>query len=323
MVGTLALTGATGFAGGHIAREALARGWRVRALVRAPRSGELDNRVEQIAGDLADRAALLRLTEGADCVVHAAGAVAAASRKAFFDVNVTGTANIAAAAERNAVRRLIHISSLAARHPELSAYAASKQGSEDAAAAHHGAAILRPPAVYGPGDRGILPIVQQLTRRIAFLPANARQRFSLIYAEDLARIVMDAAQSQWTGVRDVDDGTPRGYGWDELIAAASDAEGIPIRPVFLPRALLMPLAYVTSAGAAFLGRAAMLSPGKTAELYQLDWVARDPLTSAEKCVTFREGFPPTVAWYRERGWLPERRVADRRRQIAKQEDRAR
>jgi nucleoside-diphosphate-sugar epimerase len=289
----------------------------VRVLVRAVRKGWQS---EQIVGDLANAGALARLVEGADCIVHAAGAIAAPNRRTFFEVNAEGTARLAMAAQRGGVRRLVHISSLVAREPQLSPYAASKRAGEDAA---DGAAILRPPAVYGPGDRGILPIVQQLVRKTALLPARADQRLSLIYAEDLARIVLEAAQANWTGTREADDGTPDGYGWNDLIAAASEAEGIAIRPVFLPRGLMMPAAHVLSAGAKLIGRVPMLSPGKVAELYFQDWVARDPLTSGARRVSFREGFPLTVAWYRRQGWLPERWAADRRPQASNEDNRAR
>jgi nucleoside-diphosphate-sugar epimerase len=323
MTRILALTGATGFAGGHILREALRRGWRVRALVRSLRSDWSGDIVDQVVGDLANTEALGRIADGADCVVHAAGAVAAPTRRLFFAINAEGTAHVAAAAKRAGVRRLVHISSLAAREPELSPYAASKLASEAVARDHASAVILRPPAVYGPGDRGILPIVQQLTRKTALLPANPNQRFSLIYAEDLGRIVLDAADANWIGTRDADDGTPNGYSWNDLLALASEAEDIAIRPVFLPKGVMTPLAHLISAGARLASRSSLLSPGKVAELYFHDWVARDALTSGEMRVTFRDGFPLTVAWYRQHGWLPERRAADRRRQARSEENRAR
>jgi nucleoside-diphosphate-sugar epimerase len=307
MTRTLALTGATGFVGGHVLREAQLRGWRVRALVR---SKEIDG-VETARGDLHDAVALAKFVSGSDCVVHVAGAIAARDRLGFFAANAEGTANLAAAAEKAGARRFIHVSSLAARHPELSDYAASKRAGEMAVERLASAAILRPPAVYGPGDRGILPLVQQLTRRTAFLPGHINQRFSLLYAPDLARLALDAADGSWTGIRDADDGMRGGYSWRDLIAAASQAEGKLIHPVFLPRHALALLSRISAGGSRLIGRAAMLTPGKVNELYHDDWVARDALT-VEDPTPFAEGFRQTVAWYRQHGWLPERRPADRR-----------
>jgi nucleoside-diphosphate-sugar epimerase len=323
MTRILALTGATGFAGGHILREAVARGWQVRALVREPVRAKLPGHVERVVGELSNAEALARLAAGSDCVIHVAGAIAARDRHSFFSVNAEGTANVANAAERAVVRRFVYISSLAARQPELSAYAASKEAGESAARRHPGAAILRPPAVYGPGDRGILPIVQQLTQSTAFLPGHPKQRFSLLYAEDLARVVLAVAEDSWTGLRDVDDGTRGGYDWNNLITHAAQAEGSSIRPVFLPRAAVSMLSRIISAGAQLTGRPAMLSPGKVAELYHHDWVAQDPITPPGNPIRFAEGFRLTVAWYRQHGWLPERRPADTRPERTRQDKRAR
>jgi len=85
------------------------------------------------------------------------------------------------AALKARVGRFVHISSLAARQPELSAYAASKRAGEELVGARQkelNAIILRPPAVYGPGDRGTLPLIQELNpgpRRGALL-ADPRRR---------------------------------------------------------------------------------------------------------------------------------------------------
>jgi dTDP-D-glucose 4,6-dehydratase len=55
----------------------------------------------------------------------------------------------------------------------------------------------------------------------------------------------------------------------------------------------------------------MLTPGKVAELYHDDWVAQDPLTPDDP-TPFDRGFRQTVDWYRQHGWLPQRRPTDRR-----------
>ena len=127
-VKTIVLTGATGFVGRHVLRALLAGGWRVRALVRDPArlrlpTGTPEDAVEVVLGDLADDAALARLMEGAEAVVHLAGLVAAAREIDFYAVNAEGARRLAQAAARAGVRRFVHVSSLAAREPELSPYA--------------------------------------------------------------------------------------------------------------------------------------------------------------------------------------------------------
>jgi hypothetical protein len=86
-------------------------------------------------------------------VVHVAGLIKAKDRAAFDRANVEGARDVAQAAKA-AGARLILVSSLAAREPALSDYAGSKRGGEDAAREIFGddLTIVRPPAIYGPGD---------------------------------------------------------------------------------------------------------------------------------------------------------------------------
>ena len=325
MAKTIAITGATGFAGRHAVAELLKRGHRLLALARDPGRARLTGDVRIVAGDLGDAAALDALVRGADAVVHLAGAITALSRQDYFTVNELGTASIAAAAERAGVKRFVHVSSLAAREPQLSAYAASKRAAEqllEAGAATLNAIILRPPVVYGPGDRGTLPLVAALTRPIAVIPGRPTARFSLIHVEDLARTIADAAVSKTRGCFELSDGTPQGYGWADLIAAARRVEGVSIRPVFLPRFVMAVIAAAAGGISRLTGKPGMVTPGKIAELYHGDWVARGPGLPLADAIGFEAGFARTVEWYRREGWLPPGRGPDRRRASHTEETKA-
>lgn len=314
MTQTIAITGATGFAGGHAVAELLRRGHRVRALVRNPLASKLPAAVDVVAGDLHDLEALDRLMAGADAVVHLAGAISAVKAHDYFRVNAHGTIAVVEAAARAGVPRFVHVSSLAARQPELSSYGASKRAGEDAVVkltAQLNAVILRPPAVYGPGDRATLPLLKALTQSVAIIPSSAQSRFSLIHVSDLARIVADAAMSDVTGLHEISDGTREGYSWSDLLAIAAVERGGSVRPVFLPRAVPLAVAFVAEALARFTGKPGMVSRDKVAELYHADWVARSGGIALPDPITFTRGFPDTLAWYREAGWLPRGRGADR------------
>ncbi len=313
---TIAITGATGFAGRHAAAELLKRGHRLVALVRDPARARLTGDMRIVEGDLGNAAALAALVRGADAVVHLAGAIAALGRRDYFTVNEQGTAAMAGAAERAGVTRFVQISSLAAREPQLSAYAASKRAAEqalEASAAGLNAIILRPPVVYGPGDRGTLPLIAALTRPIAVIPGRSDARFSLIQAEDLARVIADAAESGTRGCFELSDGTLGGYRWADLIAAAQRVEGISIRPIFLPRFVPSLVAAAAGGISRLTGKPGMMTHGKIAELYHGDWVARGEGLPLADAAGFEAGFARTVEWYRREGWLPPGRGADRRR----------
>lgn len=304
----IAITGATGFAGRHAVDALLARGHNLRALVRSPASAKLPAAVQTVAGDLADDAALAKLLAGADAVIHLAGAIAAADEASFFKVNFKGTQAVAQAALKAGTRRFVHVSSLAARQPGLSPYAASKRAGEDAIAQMMGdlnAVILRPPAVYGPGDKGTLPLLRELTKPVAAIPAPRHARFSLIHAADLARLLADAASSDIGGLHEVSDGKQGGYGWDELLAIASRLRGAPVRGIYLPKPLPLAVAMGAELVTLFTGQPGMVTRGKIAELYHPDWVARTGTLALPDPTPFETGFAETVAWYRKAGWLPQ------------------
>jgi uncharacterized protein YbjT (DUF2867 family) len=311
----IAITGATGFAGRHAVAELLLRGHRLRALVRSPETAGLPAGVDVVKGDLADAAALAQLTAGADAIVNLAGALTGLDRAAYFRVNEQGTLALADAAEKAHVRRFVHISSLAAREPQLSSYAASKRAGEDVLRARMAvlnAILIRPPAVYGPGDRGTLPLIKELTRPVAAIPGPPNARFSLIHGRDLARIIATAVQSDQQGLHEVSDGKPGGYGWADLIRTASDFRGAPIRPIFLPRAIPAAVATLAEALARLTGKPGMVNRGKIAELYHPDWVTRTGALALADPTAFNTGFAETVTWYRNAGWLPRGRGTDTR-----------
>lgn len=131
-----AITGANGFIGRQLVPILAQSGWRLRLLLRRdPVVTEWQQlRPEIVAGTLADRPALEQLVDGATAIVHLAGLIKAPTREQFFEVNRDGAAALATAAQSVAPRaHLLIVSSLAAREPTLSDYAASKYAGETAA----------------------------------------------------------------------------------------------------------------------------------------------------------------------------------------------
>ena len=312
----VALTGATGFAGGHVARELLQSGYRVRALVRRP--GRLDaalaGQVEVVPGGLDEGAALDRLVAGAGAVIHCAGVISASSRNAYDEVNVAGTRALAGAGMRAGVKQFVLVSSLAARYRDLSPYAASKRAGEEAAeqvlAGKVALAIVRPPAVYGPGDRETFKLLRELTKHRARLPGHAGQRLSLIHVEDLARAlcVLAGQRSGSAGLLEICDGKAGGYSWRDIGDAAAQVLGKDVQVSFLPRGLVA----LAAAGFAGLekitGKVPLVRPSKVPELYHSNWVC-DPAGNAQikgwrPQTGFAEGLAGTLAWYVDNGWLP-------------------
>ncbi len=278
----LALTGATGFIGMRLVSHLTAAGWQVRALYR-PRKGRVPPRlpgVEWFAGSLEDDEALNALVTGTDAVIHCAGAVRGASRVDFDKVNEAGALRVALAAARQPhMPRFLLISSLAAREPKLSHYAASKWRGECAVKTVSDNlrwTVLRPPAVFGPGDRELLPLFQSMAKGFAPLPAGAKGRFSMIYVDDLAAAVVHwlAADAGYGQILELDDGRVNGYDWDTVLDIGGRVlrEGGTVRRVPIPVTLLKIAAFTNLAAAQMLGYAPMLTPGKIREITHPDWL---------------------------------------------------
>lgn len=314
----IALTGATGFVGAHVTHELAGRGHELRLLVRdATRlPAGMAKRATVIEGGLDDEPALQRLVHGADAVIHVAGAIKAQSLAAFMAVNEAGSARLASAAAAAKVKRFVHVSSLAAREPQLSGYCASKAAGEVAVRKVADEAngmelvIIRPPAVYGPGDRATLPMIRELSGKVAIMTGTAGQRLSLIHVADLAAALAAAAEGAGRdrGCYEVDDGTPGGYSHAAMAAAVAHTTGRTPAVVHLPRWLVAMAGLASEGWMRLGGRAVILSRGKTRELWFENWVC-----SGEKFedagpwqarYRFAEGFGQTLKWYRDNGWLP-------------------
>jgi nucleoside-diphosphate-sugar epimerase len=315
MTGVVAVTGATGFVGAECVRHLAAAGWRVRVLTRRMPQAALmpDHTIEVVLGDLDDSASLQRLVTGADAILHCAGLVKAPTPEAFFAANAAGTENILrAAAEAAPQARLIHISSLAARAPQLSPYAASKQAAEKKVTELAGPRdwiILRPPVVYGPGDRELLPLFKAAQIGFVAYPASTGARVATIHIADLAEaIVALLAAPSWAEHQiELDDGAVNAHDWPGILSALSKAVGRTPLALRLPRALLLPIAAGVTLFSRLTGQPKVLSLRKVPELYHPDWVARGPSLSRvanwQPRFSLTAGFADTAAWYRSQALL--------------------
>lgn len=300
---TLAVTGGTGFVGAHLLKAAKAAGYPIRALTRGWRPDEPG--IRWVEGALDRPESLAALCDHADVVIHIAGLINAPDRAGFEAVNVGGTAAAVDAARASGARRFLHISSLAAREPDLSDYGWSKAKSEKVVAASGlDWTVIRPPAIYGPGDRETFELFKMAKRGLVALPP--RGRFSVIHVEDLCRLILalvDAPDSVGE-TYEPDDGTLEG--WDHRHFARTLGRVFGKRPA----TVAMPSAVVK--GAARLDRLvrrsrAKLTPDRARYFCHPDWVvtaeARPPEALWKPVIRTPTGLKATADWYLEQGWL--------------------
>ncbi|WP_264612622.1 NAD-dependent epimerase/dehydratase family protein [Sphingobium sp. B11D3B] len=304
---TLALTGATGFVGKATVERALAAGHAVRALTRRPQPPR--EGVSWIAGSLEDDAALDALVAGADAVMHIAGVVNAPTRAGFEAGNATGTAAVIAAMQRAGVVRLVHVSSLAAREPGLSDYGWSKAEAErHVQASGLDWTMIRPPAIYGPGDAELLELFQMAARGFVLLPPGGR--LSAIHVDDLADLLVRLGTRQGGEtqgkVYEVDDGTPEGWSHVDFARAIGRAVGrASVRTISMPSALVR---FGARIDRLLRGDKARLTPDRAAYFCHADWVSKaalhPPADLWRPTIATETGLAMTAQAYRDKGLLP-------------------
>jgi nucleoside-diphosphate-sugar epimerase len=299
----VAVTGGTGFVGSHVLDRAVAAGREVQALARRPQPQRPG--IRWIEGSLADADALRRLVSGADCLVHVAGVINARDPADFESGNVEGTLAMLAAATAAGVTRFVHVSSLAAREPKLSLYGASKARAEELVR-RSGLdwAIVRPPAIYGPGDRETLELFRMAKLRLMLLPP--RGRVSILHVDDLARLLLALAQSAEPSgiILEPDDGRPGGWTHKQMAQAIGRAVGRRNLSMSVPATMLRLGAVVDQL---VRRERAKLSADRAAYFSHRDWVVsaalRPPADLWRAQVPTEQGLAETAAWYRSEGWL--------------------
>lgn len=299
----IALTGGTGFVGGASITQALGQGHQVRALTRRPQPTR--DGVTWVAGALDDPDSLAELCTGADCVLHIAGVVNAPDRAGFVAGNITGTENMLAAAKAAGVARFIHVSSLAARERDLSNYCWSKAEAEARVVASGLEwQMVRPPAVYGPGDTEMLDLFRMAARGVVMLPPAGRM--SVVHVADLASMLVRLASGggEPGAIYEVDDGTQRGWSHADFANALGDAVGRKVRAFSTPKLALNVAAH---ADRLMRGKGAKLTPDRARYIAHSDWTAdplrRPPRELWQPAIATRQGLADTTRWYRAKGWL--------------------
>jgi nucleoside-diphosphate-sugar epimerase len=292
------LTGSTGFIGQNLQSELLNEQMDVLAVVRpsSKHKSSLAHGVETVFCDLSDTARLVTAIERCSAVIHCAGSVRGRNLKDFSPANITGVRAVTDAINQSKTGiPMLLISSLAATRPGVSDYANSKYLGEREMVDHADFpwAIIRPPAVYGPGDKEMLPVLK-LARKGLITPAGpSNQRLSLIHVQDVAAAVVSCLKNFEAckgKTFTLDDGHEGGYDWEEIAHACSTGRTFRLN---VPGWLLFASGHVNLTLSRILGYAPMLTPGKARELTQADWVcnntALNQATGWSPAIDLRQG----------------------------------
>jgi uncharacterized protein YbjT (DUF2867 family) len=302
--GVVALTGATGFVGGATLHQLVEAGWQVRALTR--RGQQEKAGITWVEGALDQPESLAQLCDGADAVLHIAGVVNAPDAAGFEAGNVTGTSYLISAAKESGISRFVHVSSLSAREPQLSAYGSSKaKGEKLVATSMLDWTILRPPGVYGPGDTEVFEMFKMAAKGFCLLPPSGKG--SWIHVDDLARLLvalLPAHEDATAQIFEADDGEPGGWEHRRFARAIGLALGRRIATISAPRPLLFAAAW---GDRLVRGAKAKLTPDRASYMSHPDWVinreAAPPAAFWQPQIGTFDGLKATARWYKAQGWL--------------------
>jgi nucleoside-diphosphate-sugar epimerase len=324
----VALTGASGYTGGRLLEVLRERGDDVSALVRAASVSDRlrGSGAALVEGDLASGASLDRLVEGADAVLHVAAVYRTAGHpdSYYHEVNVGGTERLLEASAAAGVGRFVHTSTVGVHgHVEDppadesaplrpgDVYQATKAEAEALALDFHRrrglpVAVVRPGAIYGPGETRLLKLFRAIARGRYALVGDGRSYYHPVYIDDLVRGFLLALESEAAVGESFLICGPEYVTQAELAALIARHTGGRVLPFRIPAWPIQLAGDVVEAVCVPLGIEPPLHRRR------VDFWTKSRAFSIEKArrllgydpqVHLEEGIARTAASYREAGWL--------------------
>lgn len=322
----IALTGATGFVGGALARELAGQGHEIIALARpfSSRAHLADLPITWVEGDVTDRESLRGKFDGADWLIHAAGMLGQAGvpERDYFTLHEQGTNNVLAEAETAVIQRILHVSSpgvlgpingppadettpLAPSNPYERSKAAAEQVALVYARGGLPVVIARPEFIYGPGDLHVLGLFRAVANGRFFTISGGHHTCHPTYIDDAVAGMLLALQQGRVGEIYHITG-PEPVAFRELGATIAAAQGVSAPRLNLPRPLAMAGATGLELMAHILQKRPPLSRTGVAffsESRRFSWQKAHEELGYTPQYDLSTGAAQTVAWYKEQKLL--------------------
>lgn len=321
------ITGANGFVGSRLCRKFLDEGFHVVAGVRKTADlsllGELE--LEYRYGDVTQPETLGEMVTGIDYIIHNAGVVKTKRKETFFTINHQGTKSLLEAIARYnpQVKKVVYISSLAAAGPSvdgrpvteadephpITAYGRSKLAGEGVTLSFSkkfNVLSVRPPGIYGPGEREILSFFRIVNKRIKPYIGSPERRLQLVHVDDLCRAVFLAITTETKSGEAYFVAENRSYSMRELISLLEKGCGKKGFPVRLPSPVFKAISVVSELAFKLVGATPMLTREKANELlvsWEVSTAKAKNDFGFESQIPFEQGARETYQWYKQKGWL--------------------
>ena len=325
------ITGASGFIGNFIVDEALTRGYKVYATVRKSSNIETlkTKQIEIITLDMSDLEAMAIVFESLprmDYVIHNAGVTKANKDEEYFKINRDFTRNLVQAlGKANRVPdKILYVSSLAAYGPgkphssepimeldlpnPVTKYGESKLMGEIYVREQKVAPylIIRPTAVYGPGERDNFINIKLINSGFEFFIGKHNQNLTFIYVSDLVNAMFNLIESDKVNkCYFISDGNI--YSKREMGEILSREFNKRVFRLSVPLFLVKIIAYISEKVGKMQGKATALNLPKVKELEASNWVC--DISELKNDIAFEakhslaSGLAETIKWYKKEGWL--------------------
>lgn len=322
MVGTVLITGATGFIGKNLI-PALIRFQKIRILVRKTSNIELfkkNSKIEITYGELEKDEGIEQALNGVDTVVHCAARTIGKNFIEYYRTNTTGTANLIRAMNKKKIKKILYLSSHAVCGPgcekksvkesdqpnPVSFYGMTKKLAEEIVMnSGINYTILRPVSVYGPYDMEILKYIKLLNRGICPVIGFGEKYINLIFITDLVELIITLIRANKFNnqIYFINDGNC--YSYKELLNEITNILGVNNLKVYIPETMALFYGLLNDV---FLRRQKRLIwRDKVREIARKYWLCsneklRDDFSFTPKYM-LKQGMKETIDWYRTHGFL--------------------
>ncbi len=329
------ITGASGFIGSFLAKEAVGRGYQVYAGIRSTSKTLYlkDENIRILTMDLADKSRLIRNFKDLagkgirfHYIVQNAGVTKSINKKDFLTVNYQNTRNLAEALiESNCVPdKFLYMSSLEAYGPgdektmkpvretdaphPFSLYGKSKLKTEQylKSLENFPYLIIRPTGVYGPREKDYFVYIRAVTHGFEFYIGRKKQYLSFVYVKDLARLIFLSLESDVVNRSYfVTDGQT--YTSEDLAEIVKDILGKKCLKIAIPRFMIQWISMVAEPVSHLFHKQTVLNPDKVQALTCTNWLCDSGQTRKDfdfkAAYDLKTGMAETIAWYKSNHWL--------------------
>ena len=239
-MGIILVTGATGYIGGRLVPELIARGYRVRVMLRAewPGGQERWPGVEQVIADAADPASLRTALQGVHTAYYLIHSLLLGPKN-FETADARNAANFRQAAEAEGVRRIIYLGGLGDMRTVLSRHLRSREHvADELRAGPIPTTVLRAAIIIGAGSASY-EIIEYLVRNLPIIPipAWARTRCQPIAVRDVIRLLVGVLETPATAGNSYDIGGSEILTYESMLRGLADVLGKRCLYLRMPRCL--------------------------------------------------------------------------------------